>query len=261
MSDGAPQGRDRGPRLPPQRKFHVTGVTDFLPLLEDTHAKETLMPAGRNALLWATVLCALGFLVMTVDTLRQMPARTHADQLSPEVVRGKRLWQHYDCNDCHTILGIGGYYAPDVTKSYAIRGDAWLAKFLKDPQAMYAGQRQMPNFHLTDEQTASLVAFLKWTSQVDTNGWPPSPIGAGAHEPEGHRLFLASGCSTCHAIEGSGGTIGPELTHVGGRRTKEWILDQVNNPRGHKADGLMPSFSQLADNDKQQLAEYLAGLK
>jgi hypothetical protein len=31
---------------------------------------------------------------------------THASQLSAEVVAGKRVWQKYNCNDCHTILGF-----------------------------------------------------------------------------------------------------------------------------------------------------------
>src|SRR5690348_13049449 len=106
-----------------------------------------------RTLLWsATLLSAFVFLGMTVDSLRRMSSTTHADQLSDQVVEGKRLWQHYDCNDCHTILGIGGYYAPDVTKSYSERGEAWLRKFLENPGAMYTSGRQMPNFHLSSAQ-------------------------------------------------------------------------------------------------------------
>ena len=135
------------------------------------------MPSTRTILWVTTLLSAFVFLGMTVDSLHKMGARTHADQLSAQVVEGKWVWQHYDCNDCHTILGIGGYYAPDVTKSYAIRGDAWLRQFLKEPGKMYPTGRQMPNFHLADAQIDSLVAYLKWVSEVDTNGWPPAPLG------------------------------------------------------------------------------------
>lgn len=72
-------------------------------------------PLTRLTLIIATLASAVVFLGMTVDSIRQVPARTHSDQLSPDAVEGKRIWQQYDCNDCHTILGIGGYYAPDVT--------------------------------------------------------------------------------------------------------------------------------------------------
>lgn len=219
------------------------------------------MRATRTILVVATLASALVFLGMTIDSLREMQTRTHSDQISEQVIEGKRLWQHYDCNDCHTILGIGGYYAPDVTKSYSIRGEAWLAQFLKNPAGMYPTGRQMPNFHLDDAQVGALAAYLKWVSEVDTNGWPPAPQGMSRQAPGGQGIFLAQHCNTCHAIEGSGGTLAPDLTHVGGRRTKDWILDQINNPRGHKADSIMPSFAQLPQADKQELADYLAGLR
>lgn len=219
------------------------------------------MTASRSVLSVLTIISAILFLGMTVDTLRRMPARTHSDQISDQVVEGKRLWQHYDCNDCHTILGIGGYYAPDVTKTYTVRGDAWLRQFLKNPAAMYPTGRQMPNFHLNDAQVGSLVTYLKWVSDVDTNGWPPAPQGVARQEPGGHRIFLAQHCNTCHSIQGSGGTLAPDLTHEGSRQTQAWILDQLNDPRGHKADSIMPSFAQLPRAEKDELAEYLAGLK
>jgi nitric oxide reductase subunit C len=216
---------------------------------------------SRNVLSALTIISAIIFLGMTVDTLQRMPARTHADQISAQVVEGKRLWQHYDCNDCHTILGIGGYYAPDVTNSYSVRGAAWLGQFLKDPTAIYPRGRQMPNFHLADAQIGPLVAYLKWVSEVDTNGWPPSPQGVARQAPEGYRIFLAQHCNTCHSIQGSGGTLAPDLTHEGSRQTQAWIVDQLNNPRSHKADSIMPSFAQLPGEEKEELAKYLASLK
>jgi nitric oxide reductase subunit C len=219
------------------------------------------MSSTRTILWLATLLSAFVFLGMTVDSLRQMRARTHADQLSAQVVEGKRLWQHYDCNDCHTILGIGGYYAPDVTKSYTIRGDAWMRQFLREPGKIYASGRQMPNFHLADTQIDSLVAYLKWVSEVDTNDWPPAPQGVAHEESPGARIFLGQHCNTCHAIQGSGGTLAPDLSHEGSRQTKDWILTQINDPRSHKPDSIMPSFKQLQEADKEELADYLASLK
>jgi len=219
------------------------------------------MPSTRTILWATTLLSAFVFLGMTVDTLRQMGARTHADQLSAQVVEGKRLWQHYDCNDCHTILGIGGYYAPDVTKTYAIRGGAWLRQFLREPGKMYPTGRQMPNFHLADAQMDALLAYLKWVSEVDTNGWPPAPQGVAREESPGTKIFLAQHCNTCHAIQGSGGTLAPDLSHEGSRQTKDWILVQITDPRSHKPDSIMPSFKQLPEADKAELADYLASLK
>ena len=220
------------------------------------------MKGWKEKSLWAgTLLCAVVFVVMTVDTLHQMAARTHDDQISPEVVEGKRLWQHYDCNDCHTILGIGGYYAPDVTKAYAIRGDAWLRQFLKDPEAMFPHERQMPNFQLSEQQIGALVAYLKWVSEINTNDWPPNPEMAAATPAGAPGIFLSEHCNTCHMLNGSGGKIGPDLTHVGSRRSQDWIMEQLNNPRSHNPNSVMPGFAQLPEPEKQQLAGYLASLK
>jgi nitric oxide reductase subunit C len=217
---------------------------------------------STRTILWAaTLLSAFVFLGMTVDSLHQMGARTHADQLSAQVVEGKRLWQHYDCNDCHTILGIGGYYAPDVTKSYAVRGDAWLRQFLKEPGKIYLTGRQMPNFHLAATQIDSLVAYLKWVSEVDTNGWPPAPQGVAREESPGARIFLSQHCNTCHSIQGSGGTLALDLSHEGSRQTKDWILAQIDDPRSHKPDSIMPSFKELPEEEKEELGDYLASLR
>lgn len=225
------------------------------------------MPRTHKILWIATLFSAFAFLGMTVDSLHRMSARTHADQLSAQVVEGKRLWQHYDCNDCHTILGIGAYYAPDVTKSFAQRGEPWLRKFLQNPAAMYPAGRQMPNYHLSGAQIDSLVAYLGWVSRIDTNGWPPAPEGmapaqgAASAELAGSKVYLAQGCNACHSMQGSGGALAPDLTHVGSRRSKAWILQQLDDPRRNNVQSIMPSFGQLATVDKQQLADYLVSLK
>jgi len=219
------------------------------------------MPSTKTILWTATLLSAFVFLGMTVDSLRQMGARTHAENLSAQVVEGKRVWQHYDCNDCHTILGIGGYYAPDVTKSYSTRGGVWLREFLKDPKKIYPAGRQMPDFHLADGEVDSLVAYLKWVSAIDTNGWPPEPTGVAREESPGSKVFLAQHCNACHSIQGSGGTLAPDLTHEGSKQSKDWIVAQINDPRSHKPDSIMPGFEQLPQQDKEALADYLAGLK
>jgi len=50
------------------------------------------------------------------DTHRQVGTLANVDKLSDQVVAGKRAFEKYNCNDCHTILGFGGYYAPDLTR-------------------------------------------------------------------------------------------------------------------------------------------------
>jgi nitric oxide reductase subunit C len=98
------------------------------------------------------------------------------------VALGKKTVQAKNCINCHTILGNGAYYAPDLTKAWldpnwitkANRENLMLA-FLKDPAGNArnnATGRRMPNLGITDEEAHGVVAFLKWMSAIDTNGFP-----------------------------------------------------------------------------------------
>jgi nitric oxide reductase subunit C len=99
--------------------------------------------------------------------------------------KGKLVIQSRACLDCHTIYGNGAYYGPDLTKAWLDPGwDAWkditgartregaMVKFLMDPVAYRTWTRTMPNLHLSEEEARAVVAYLKWTSAVDTNGFP-----------------------------------------------------------------------------------------
>lgn len=98
------------------------------------------------------------------------------------VSHGKMTLQARNCTSCHTILGNGAYYAPDLTKAWL--DPAWagestretlMVQFLMDPVTNargFGGNRRMPNLHLTLDEARAVVAFLKWTSAIDTTGFP-----------------------------------------------------------------------------------------
>jgi nitric oxide reductase subunit C len=142
----------------------------------------------RQARLFAigsTAVAALAFLGLTIDSHRQFPKLTNAQNLTPAVTHGKDVWHKNNCINCHTLFGEGAYYAPDLTKIAQQRGAAYLQAYLKDPSKFYDEQRHrrlMPRQDMSDVEIADLVAFLDWVSKVDNQGWPPRPIlvtGAG----------------------------------------------------------------------------------
>src|SRR5512135_269103 len=182
---------------------------------------------AKAIFIWGTVVSAVIFLALTYDFHRKVGMQTHEMKLDERVVAGKWVWQKYNCNDCHTILGIGGYYAPDITKVAKYRDKAWLDKFLRDPEGVWQAKRKMPNFHLSNTEVASLIAFMGWVSEIDTNDWPRKPMMAAAapevsgsgelrrKASEGERLFVLRGCQGCHTVNGVGGKVGPDLSHIG----------------------------------------------
>ncbi len=218
---------------------------------------------AKAIFIWGTVLSSVIFLALTYDSQRSFSKRTHEEKLDEHVAAGKWVWQKYNCNDCHTILGIGGYYAPDVTKVMSYRDADWVRRFLKDPPAVWPAERKMPVLNLKDQEIEDVIAFLTWVNGIDTNNWPPKPLAvASAAAPNpGEEIFKTQGCSACHTVGGIGGKIGPDLTHVGSRRSKEWIEEQLINPKSHDPNSIMPSFAKLPEKDREELADYLSGLK
>ncbi len=98
------------------------------------------------------------------------------------VTLGKLTVQARNCMNCHTLLGNGAYYAPDLTKAWL--DPAWGAEavreqlmmtFLMDPTTnarTFGTGRRMPQLNLTEEEARGVIAFLKWMSAIDTNGFP-----------------------------------------------------------------------------------------
>lgn len=139
-------------------------------------------------------VAALIFLVLTVDTHRQFPALTNTDNLTEEVVRGQNVWHANNCINCHTILGEGAYYAPDLTKITQLRGTPYLTAFMKDPSQFYDEERHrrlMPNPNLTDQEISDVIAFMDWVANVDNQGWPPRPILVSGSSLPGADLTVA----------------------------------------------------------------------
>lgn len=134
---------------------------------------------ARNFAIGATAVSALVFLALTLDSHRQFGTLTNADQITPEVTHGKDVWHKYNCINCHTLLGEGAYYAPDLTKITQHRGDAYLQAYMRDPAQFYdekKHRRLMPKQDLSDKEITDLIAFLDWVSKIDNQGWPPRPI-------------------------------------------------------------------------------------
>lgn len=227
--------------------------------------------AARNFFIWGTVICTAVFIWLTIDTHTSIPKRTNTDKLTDEVVQGKRVWHKHNCNDCHTILGIGGYYSPDVTKTYSTRGETWLRAFLRNPESTDPQRRKMPNQNLSDDEIKKLIVFLKWVDAIDTNQWPPKPItvakttGVALEETArpllGKNLYNQSRCDLCHQIGGHGGIIGPDLSKVGSKYDLQWLAKKIKDPKSVNPTTQMPAYPQLSDNEIEALVSFLTGLK
>ncbi|RME22286.1 MAG: cytochrome c [Deltaproteobacteria bacterium] len=210
------------------------------------------------------------FLYLTVDTMRQVPERSHEDLLTDQVIAGKMLWEENNCMGCHTILGEGAYYAPELTKVYDRRGPVWMRTFLKDPQAMYPGQRKMVQYDFTDEEIEALIAFFDWVGKIDTNGFPrepdlkvagvvPTSTSASTGGPPAPDTFTQV-CQSCHSLAGSGGNVGPALDGVGNRYSAADLRAWLADPQSVKPGTAMPNLN-LGDDQLDALTAFLMAQK
>jgi nitric oxide reductase subunit C len=175
----------------------------------------------RKMAIWVTAIMALILIALTFDTVRQITAGgervpaysvinqkvfyeynddrgyqvpriggkqalfgTALDETEAEalVTLGKLTVQAKNCMNCHTLLGNGAYYAPDLTKSWLDPGwvhedlrEQLMVEFLMDPATnarTFGSGRRMPNLNISEDEARGVVAFLKWMSTIDTNGFP-----------------------------------------------------------------------------------------
>ncbi|GAB1436518.1 nitric oxide reductase subunit NorC [Sphaerotilus sulfidivorans] len=132
---------------------------------------------ARNMFYGGSMFFALLFAVIVFDTEQRIPERSNAQAITPQVVAGKKIWETRNCIGCHTLLGEGAYFAPELGNVYPRRGGEFIKVWMKAQPTHTPGRRQMPQFNLTDQQLDDLVEFLKWTSQINTEKWPPNIEG------------------------------------------------------------------------------------
>ncbi len=184
------------------------------------------------------------------------------DYAGVDAVAGKRVFQAYNCMGCHTIVGNGAYFGPDLTKLYGHAGPAWLAAFLpsagswptngavklqlqdkavaaeagadtieayleKYPAAAERVARRggqashMPNLPLSRREVQQLIAFLKYTSAMNTEGWPPVPKVDGLTFPQATPMPVAARQAALSPAEGASQAAAPVSSAAHGAELAE----------------------------------------
>ncbi len=128
-----------------------------------------------------------GYFMPVIEGEEPLFGKVYTEEEATELlVKGKLVIQSRNCMDCHTLLGNGAYYAPDLTKAWldpkwekimmpmtgASTKEEAMVKFLMHPDKFATWSRRMPNLHLSEEEAKAVVAYLKWMSAINTNGFP-----------------------------------------------------------------------------------------
>ena len=135
---------------------------------------------ARNIFYGGTVFFFLFFIALTFDSTSALPKRDHRENMTEQVVFGKKVWEVNNCIGCHTLLGEGAYFAPELGNVYQRFGkskEAIIAFIKSRPVEGIKGRRSMPQFNLSDKELDAIAEFLKWSSEINTENWPPNIQG------------------------------------------------------------------------------------
>jgi mono/diheme cytochrome c family protein/cytochrome c551/c552 len=168
---------------------------------------------------------------------------------------------------------------------------AYLYESLTNPRAFVVPGYEpiMPEMGriLSPQQLWALVAFLESQGgnvDVKPSDIPPAsgPAAAGAPaassggapglaggSTDPMTIIRGAGCTGCHKINGEGGAIGPDLSHVGSRLSANLIRESILLPdakvaKGYdKFKGIMPKTfgNQLTAAQLEALVQFLASHK
>ncbi len=142
-----------------------------------------------------------------------------------------------NCALCHGLGARGGGRGPDLTRAVKkhTHSDAEMFQVISNGipgTAMPANGTNGQGVGMTDEEIWQIITYIR-SQEVKA---PAQPLGNAAR---GKELFYGdANCSLCHMVEGKGGRLGPDLSEVGGSRTREAIIDSVRNPSRRLAWGL-----------------------
>ena len=123
------------------------------------------------------------------------------------------------CATCHGA-DAKGIEAPDLTRLWATGVEDY--RVFQTVREGVSGSI-MPSSTAPDNELWAIVAYLRSISTVAL------VIDPNADSKRGEALFNST-CTTCHRVNGQGGSMGPDLTRIALIRSKDLLTSAIRNP-------------------------------
>ena len=143
-----------------------------------------------------------------------------ADKMTADdIAQGKQLFAA-QCSGCHGFDASGGL-GPDLHGVAQRRGDQGIFSAIRNG---IPGTAMPPVMSLNDQRAWQVVAYVR------TLGSTGAQEAIKGDPVKGQAVYEANGCATCHAINGQGGGVGPQLSAIGKSRVPKYLHDVLLNP-------------------------------
>jgi putative heme-binding domain-containing protein len=155
----------------------------------------------------------------------------------PKAAKAGEYEFRINCALCHGLGAHGGGRGPDLTRAHKkhAHSDGEMFDVISNGipgTVMPANGTNGQGVGMTAEEIWQIITYIR---SVEVKA---SSNSTGNIE-RGKKLFYGdANCSLCHMVEGKGGRVGPDLSSVGGSRTREAIIESVRNPSRRLAWGL-----------------------
>lgn len=208
-------------------------------------------PLKRPAVTGGVALLLVGVSTLTYLGLQDATAESTSPDQSLMAIAGRQFAQAAGCPQCHRPGGV----ANAIGSTRPRRDPEWLAGHVVDPEVIAPGIRPAPAGSLNEGQVRAILSYLRVLRAGTT-------IPAVGSEVETAARVFARACNFCHQMDGSGETVGPDLTHIGLKRDAQWLREWISDPRGVDAAASMPAFGgRLSPADIDAIATYLSRRK
>ncbi len=201
-----------------------------------------------------TLLLLTGLMISAYVGQEEKP-KSNAD-LPAYKIAGKKLFFEKNCSSCHTLAD-----KPEgkLTPIPNMREPEWFTAHVQEnSQVVLRKERSKRRQRKTArEEIDMLKAYLYEATpteraRVDAM---PTAIISGAY------AVVQNKCLRCHMIAGQGRDTGPDLSDIGSKKDKDWLVEKLIDPERFEPDTEMKSFKHLPRETLSQIAEYLMTLK
>jgi cytochrome c oxidase cbb3-type subunit 3 len=180
------------------------------------------------------LLVAPGFLlearVPAPQATQEKPPSNPVAGDSSAIKEGASLFRS-NCSPCHGLNARGGGRGPDLTSGRWTHGSSDADIFRTISQGVPGTQMSANGFE--DSETWAIIAYLRSLA-------PSTRTKMSGDPAKGEKLFTgATGCSTCHMVNGRGGLLGPDLSRVGASRSIAYLTESIREPDKELSDGML----------------------
>ena len=138
-----------------------------------------------------------------------------------DLIRGRKLFDSH-CSRCHNMGGTGGE-GPSLARP-TLRHAADEEALVKVIQEGIEGTDMPGTWQISENEVREIAAYVRSLGRVESTPLP-------GDRDRGRAAFEgASGCGSCHMVDGEGGILGPDLSDVGLRRGAGYLRESLVSP-------------------------------